>query len=76
MIFMRTVGTGKARLRQVKTYHTDLAVTGLGVAVNGIHDTQIYPNIKLKAVNEIDSLMMTFMTTVGTGKVRLCQVKT
>ena len=55
---MRTVGTGKVRLRQVKTYGTDLAVTSLNGC--GVHDPQICPNIKLKAVNEIHSLMMTF----------------
>ena len=32
---MRTVGTDKVRLRQLKTYHTDLAVTSLCMAVNG-----------------------------------------
>ena len=50
MIFMRTVGTGKVRLHQVKTYHTELAVTSLYMAVNGIHDPQICPNIKLKDI--------------------------
>ena len=54
MIFMRTVGTGKVT--------TDLAVTSLCMAVNGIHDPQICPNIKQKAVNEIHSFMMTPMT--------------
>ena len=39
------------RLHQVKTYCTDLSVTSLCMAVNGIHDPQICPNIKLKAVN-------------------------
>ena len=29
MIFVRAVGTGKVRLRQVKTYRTDLAVIHL-----------------------------------------------
>ena len=62
MIFMRTVGTGNVRLRQVKTYFTDLAVTSLCMAVNGIHDPQICPNMKLKAVNEIHSFMMSSMT--------------
>ena len=57
MIFMRTVGTNKVRLRQVKTYHTDLSVTSLWMAVNGIHDPQICPNTKLK-----HSFMMTSMT--------------
>ena len=46
MAFMRTVGTGKVRLCQIETYHTDLAVTSLCVAVNGTHDPQI---IYLKA---------------------------
>ena len=32
MIFMRTV---EVRLCQVKTYHTDFAVTSLGMPVNG-----------------------------------------
>ena len=59
---MRTVGTNKVRLHQVKTYHTDLAVTNLFMAVNCIHDPQICPNTKLKVVNEINSLMMTSMT--------------
>ena len=54
MIFMRTVGTGKVKLCQVKAYHTDLAVTSLCMAVNWIHDPQICPNIKLKAVNDIN----------------------
>ena len=62
MIFMRTVGSGKVRLCQVKTYCTDLAVTGLCMAVNGIHDPQMCPNIKLKAANEIHNFMMTSMT--------------
>ena len=35
MMFMRTMGTGKVRLHQVKTYNTDLAVTSLCMAVNG-----------------------------------------
>ena len=48
MIFMRTEGKDKVRLHQVKTYHTDLAVTGLCMAVNGIHDPQRCPNTKLK----------------------------
>ena len=60
MIFMRTVRTDKVGLRQVKTYHTDLAVTSLCMAVNGIHDPQTCP--KLMAVNEIHSFMMTSMT--------------
>ena len=64
MIFMRTVGTGKVRLHQVKTYHTDLAVTSLCMAVNEIHDPQICPNTTLKAVNEINSFMMTSMTNL------------
>ena len=63
MIFMRTVGAGKVRLSQVKTYHTDLAVTSLCMAVN---DPQICPNIKLKAVNEIHSLMTTPVPMPGT----------
>ena len=58
MIFMRTVGTSKARLRQVRTYCTDLAVS-LCMAVNGIRDPQIRSNIKLKAANEIHSFIMT-----------------
>ena len=62
MIFIRTVGTDKVKLHQVKTYHTDLAVTSLCMAVNGIHDPQIGPNTKLNAVNEIHSFMMTSMT--------------
>ena len=62
MIFMRTVGTGKVRLCQVKTYCTDLAVVSLSMAVNGIHDPQICPSIKLKAVNEIHNFVMTSMT--------------
>ena len=58
MIFTRTVGTGKVRLRQ------DIPQTWLPpvFAVNGVHDPQMCPNIKLKTVNEIHSLMMTFMT--------------
>ena len=40
MMFMKHVGTDKVSLRQVKTYHTDLAVTSLCMAVNGIHDPQ------------------------------------
>ena len=48
MTFMRTVGTGKVRLRQVKTYCTDLAVTSLSMAVNGIHDPQNMPKRKAK----------------------------
>ena len=59
MIFMRTEGTGKVKQHQVKTYHTDLAVTSLCMAVIGIHDPQICPNPELMAVNEIHSLMMT-----------------
>ena len=39
----------------------DLAVTSFCIAVKGIHDPQIYPNMKLKAVNEIHSPMVTFM---------------
>ena len=58
---MRTVETDKVRLRQVKTYHTDLAVTSVCMAVNRIHDPQICPNTNLKAVNEIHSFMVTFM---------------
>ena len=48
MIFMRTVGTDKVRLCQVKTYYTDLSVTSLWMAVNRIHDPQICPNTKMK----------------------------
>ena len=61
MLFMKTVGTDKVRLCQVKTYHTDLAVTSLCMAVNGIHDPEICPNTNLKAVIEIHSFMMTTM---------------
>ena len=50
---MRTVGTGKVRLHQVKTYCTDLVVTSVCIAVNGIHDSQIWPSKKLKAVSDI-----------------------
>ena len=62
MIFMRTVGTDKVRLCQVKTYHTDLAVTSLCMAVNGVLDPQICPHTMLKGINEIHSYMMTSMT--------------
>ena len=62
MIFMRTVGTGKVGLSQVKTYCTDLAATSFCMAVNGIHDPQISPHIKLKGVNEIHILMMPSIT--------------
>ena len=71
MILMRTVRAGKVRLHQVKTYHTDLAVTSLCVAVNGIHDPQICPNIKLKAINEIYSLLITLMTCLT--RVTVCE---
>ena len=41
------MGTGKVRLRQVKTNRTDVAVTSLCMVVNRIHDPQICPNTKL-----------------------------
>ena len=50
---MRTVGTGKVRLHQLKIYCIDLAVTIVYIAVNGIHDSQIWPSKKLKAVSDI-----------------------
>ena len=62
MIFMRTEGTDKVRLGQVKTYHTNLTVTSLCMAVNEIHDPKICPNTRLKAVNEIHSFMMPSIT--------------
>ena len=62
MIFMRTVGTDKVRLRQVKTYHTGLAITSLCMAVNGFMTHKKAQNIKLKAVNETHSFMMTSIT--------------
>ena len=55
MIFMRTLGTGKFRLHEVKTY---LAVTSLCMYVNRIHDPQICPNIKLKVVNLISFIAL------------------
>ena len=60
MISMRTLGTDKVRLCQVRTSHTDMAVTSLCMAVNEIHDSQICLNTNLKAV--IHSIVMTFMT--------------
>ena len=62
MISMRTLGTDKVRLCQVRTSHIDMAVTSLCMAVNEIHDSQICLNTNLKAVNEIHSIVMTFMT--------------
>ena len=64
MIFMRTVGTDNVRLRQVKTYHTDLAVTSLCMAGNGIgFMTHKYAQTQSqKAVNKIHSFMITSMT--------------
>lgn len=50
-------GTGKIRLCQVKTYHSDLAVTSLCMAV--LTHRLVCPNKKLKVVNEIHSLLMT-----------------
>ena len=52
----------KVRLHQVKTYRTDLAVTSLCIAVNGIHNLQICPKEKVITVNEIHSLVITFVT--------------
>ena len=50
-------------------------------AVNSIHDSQISPNTKLRAVNEIHSLMMTSMTHLtrvtvseGLNKSLACQL--
>ena len=63
MLFMRTVGSDKVRLRQVKTHHTDLAVTSLCMAVNGIHDPQ--NGLNQKAVNEIHSFKMTMTHDMG-----------
>ena len=57
MIFLRIVGT--IRSGCIKSYHTNLAVTSLCMAVSGIHDPQTCPNIDLK---EIHSIMMTLMT--------------
>ena len=68
---MRTVGTDKVRLCQVKTYHTDLAVTSLRMAVNGIHDPQICPNTKLKHSFMMTSMTHLTCTLAGKAKQRL-----
>ena len=36
LVLRGTVGTGKVRLRQVRTYHADLAVTSRCMAVDSI----------------------------------------
>ena len=64
----------EVRLCQVKAYHTDMTVVSLCMAANVI-DTQMCPNLALKVVDEMHSLVMLFLTqltqvTVNEGLVR------
>ena len=54
--------TNAVGLRQVKAYYTELAAASIYIAINETNHSQMHVTLTLVVVNEIHSIIMTFMT--------------
>ena len=67
--FTRSLLTNAVRLCQVKAYYTKLVTASLYMAINETNHSQMHLTLTLVVVNEIHSLIKTFMPCLTRVKV-------